>query len=98
MNRVVGLISICIIACGFLQPALADDDELDELRDALAEIAVIEKKMMVPKSAGMYSEPGNAGAVKLNQAWMSELQMSTGTDSARDSQNLSRNIVTEWPS
>jgi putative CocE/NonD family hydrolase len=53
MNRVVGLCLICILACGFLQPAIADEDELDELRAELEELATIEKKMMVPMRDGV---------------------------------------------
>ena len=53
MNRVVGLCLIFIIACGFLTPALADEDELKELREELEEIAIIEEKMMVPMRDGV---------------------------------------------
>ena len=49
----------------------------------------------MPKSAGMYSESGNVGAEKPSQSCTIGLQISVGIESARDSQNLSRNIATE---
>lgn len=53
MKKVAGLFSICAIAFGALQPLTADDEELDELREALEEIAIVEKKMMVPMRDGV---------------------------------------------
>jgi putative CocE/NonD family hydrolase len=53
MNRVVGLCLIYTAATGFLQPAMADEDDLDELRAELEEVAVIDKKMMVPMRDGV---------------------------------------------
>ena len=53
MKKIAGLFSTCAIALGALQPLIADDEELDELREALEEIAVVEKKMMVPMRDGV---------------------------------------------
>jgi putative CocE/NonD family hydrolase len=53
MNRVFGLCLLYTLACGFLQPAMADEDDLDELHADLEEITVIEKKIMVPMRDGV---------------------------------------------
>ena len=56
MNRAVGLLLTCVIASGVQPPVLpaeADEEERRELREQLEEIAVIEKKMMVPMRDGV---------------------------------------------
>ncbi len=54
MNRSVCLFLVCTVACGAFQPALADDDdEVEKLRKKLEEIALVERKMMVPMRDGV---------------------------------------------
>ena len=54
MNRILGLALICLlVASGLLPVFAADEEELDELREALEEIAVIDKKVMVPMRDGV---------------------------------------------
>jgi len=57
MNRAFGVLLACIIGCGVQPPVLpaeADDEEQKELREQLEEIAIIEKKMMVPMRDGVH--------------------------------------------
>ncbi|MCZ6727627.1 MAG: CocE/NonD family hydrolase [Acidobacteria bacterium] len=54
MNRSVCLLLVCTVACGAFQPALADDDdEVEKLRKKLEEIALVDRKMMVPMRDGV---------------------------------------------
>ncbi len=53
MNRAVVFGLIVVTVCTAVRPALAEDDEIDKLREELEEIATIEKKMMVPMRDGI---------------------------------------------
>src|ERR1700730_5317691 len=54
-------------------------------------------KTSAQRPAGISFEPGKEGAVYPSQCWTSLDQITTGIVSAKLSQNLSRNIATEWP-
>ena len=53
MNKTVAALLTCATFCWAVQPALADDEEIEKLEKELAEIATIEKKMMVPMRDGI---------------------------------------------
>ncbi len=53
MHKTVAALLTCATFCWAVQPALADDKEIEKLEKELEEIATIEKKMMVPMRDGI---------------------------------------------
>lgn len=53
MIRKAVLFSIGAVVAGLVQPVIADDDDVERLRKKLEEMAVVEKKVMVPMRDGV---------------------------------------------
>jgi len=53
MNRIVYISLVCAVVCGAPRPAVAAEDKVEKLQKKLEEIAIVEKKMMVPMRDGV---------------------------------------------